>query len=81
MGEGISQGFGCPQKSRSKGRGATGAGRSRNLSSSSREELSSCFHKEPNAGAVGFGEELGFGWHRELGRGSGQAAGSEVTSL
>lgn len=56
--EGISQGFGCPQKSRSKGRGATVVGRNRNLSTTSREDLSSCFHKKPKAGAVG-GEELG----------------------
>lgn len=54
----ISQGFGCPQKSRSKGRGATVVGRNRNLSTTSREDLSSCFLEKPKPGAVG-GEELG----------------------
>lgn len=81
--EGISQGFGCPQKSRSKGRGATVVGRNRNISTTSREDLSSCFHKKPKPGAVG-GEELrlsGAGWHGELGRGYSQAAGSVMASL
>lgn len=70
--EGISQGFGCPQKSRSKGRGPTVVGRNRNLSTSSRQDLSSCFYKKPKPGAVG-GEELGWagaGWHEGLGRGT-----------
>lgn len=57
--------------------------RNRNLSTTSREDLSSCFYKKPKPGAVG-GEELGLagaGQHRELGRGYSQAAGSEMASL
>lgn len=80
--EGIFQGFCCPQKSRSKGRGATVVGRNRNLSTTSREDLSSCFYKKPKPGAVG-GEELGLAGPAgtELGRGYSQAAESEMASL